>query len=439
VMSGDDRSFSQADYAAATFVAMKGTQRDPIRFGVINIPANERVQIGYLLKVGTGARQGTAINKAQAYEPDTSNIASNLATAKVIVLEESALDSSTLIGKVFHDRDYDGYQDSADVTGITVRSGKWFKSFGNIKGRVSVLDDPAKHRKIIRVPHTGASQIMVTTKEGSVVSLDNRGQHTESHRGQKAKGLTAQEIQLSSRRIGKETEITITNYGIHEEGIPGVRIASVKGLLIETDGYGRYHIPDAVGGKRGLGKNMVLKIDDATLPEGVKFTTENPRVLRLTGASLNKINFGVKLPAQVAPQRHEKSPAKFEVQAHKHTTTRKVPVYKSVDVTLGSIFFDKDKHNIRFDQRGNMELLASRIKKYGKGHITIDAYTDSRHTAKYNIALAERRANTIRHELQKRLGSHLMKNVKVDIDKRAYTEVPHNDSQAIDFNKEVAL
>ena len=29
-----------------------------------------------------------------------------------------------------------------------------------------------------------------------------------------------------------------------ETGVPGVRIATVTGLLIETDGYGRFHIPD---------------------------------------------------------------------------------------------------------------------------------------------------------------------------------------------------
>jgi outer membrane protein OmpA-like peptidoglycan-associated protein len=437
-MSGADRNFNQADYAAASFVGMKGSQRDPVRFGIINVPANEKVQIGYLLKVGTGVRQGTAINKAQAYVPDTNIKLSNLATAKVIVLEESALDSSTLIGKVFHDRDGDGYQDSASVSDIMIRSGKWSKALGNLKGRVSVLDDPAKYSKTIRVPHTGASQIKVSTKEGTVISIDSRGQITETHQGQKAKGLTAQNLQVETRRVGNATDVIITNFGINEEGIPGVRIASVKGLLIETDGYGRYHMPDAISGRRGLGKNLILKVDTATLPEGAKFTTENPRVLRLTGAALNKINFGVKLPVQAAPERFVKTAAKYEVRTHKSTVSRQVPVYKSVDVTLGSIFFDKDKHNIRADQRGNMELLATRIKRYGKGHITIDAYTDSRHNAKYNIALAERRANTVREELQKRLGSSLMRHVKVDVDKRAYTEVPHNDPRAIDFDKTFA-
>jgi len=49
-------------------------------------------------------------------------------------------------------------------------------------------------------------------------------------------------------------EISITNYGIQEEGIPGVRLATVEGLVIETDGYGRFHIPDVDGGRRNWGK-----------------------------------------------------------------------------------------------------------------------------------------------------------------------------------------
>jgi len=108
------------------------------------------------------------------------------------------------------------------------------------------------------------------------------------------------------------------------------------------------------------------------------------------------------------------------------TQTRKVPVYKSVDVKLGSIFFDNDKHNIRADQRGVMDDISNKIKQYGRGHITIDAYTDSRSNAEYNIALAKRRANTVRAELQRRLGNKLMRNVKVEVDPRATQEIPHN-------------
>ena len=455
VKSGIDGRFDKSDYAAATKVASSGF--DPVRFGVITIQPGEKVQIGYLLKVGTGAAQGNATNTAQAFATgSTTDIASNVATASVSVIADNVLDQSTLIGKVFHDRDGDGYQDNADATGVKVKSdyfGWHSLNLGTITGRVSVLDDPAKHRKIVRMPYTRKNDFKVITAEGTMITVDNHGQVSESHIGDKAKGLTAQEISVSTRRIRAiptqtpvksrrvpakvmdVLEITITNQGIHEEGIPGVRLATVGGLLIETDGYGRYHIPDVDGGRRGSAKNFIIKVDPATLPQGARFTTENPRVLRLSGSALNKINFGVKLPVQAAPVRHQKQGAVYRTETRKQVTKRQVPVYRSVDVNLGSIFFDKDKYQIRADQRGVMADIAKKIKRYGRGHIIIDAYTDSRHTARYNIQLAKRRAFTVRAELMKRLGARIMRNVKVEVDPKAFNEVPHNDSKAIDYKQ----
>ncbi|MEB8434566.1 Ig-like domain-containing protein, partial [Cocleimonas sp. KMM 6892] len=450
--AGEDNNFGTDDDIVTT---IKATGTDPISFNSLIVKGNEKIKIGYILKVGTSVSQGNAVNSVQVFASGSDDdIASNVAIATVAVVVDSVFDQSTLIGKVFHDRDGDGYQDPANATGITVKSdyfGWNSLHLGGLNGRVSVLDDPDKYRKVILMPYSKKNDFKVTTQQGTVITVDNRGQATESHIGQKAKGLTAQDLRISTRRIkGIPTatkvksmrvpgtvqdvlEITITNYGIQEEGIPGVRLATVEGLLIETDGYGRYHIPDVDGGRRGSGKNFILKVDTATLPEGAKFTTENPRVLRLSSTALNKINFGIKLPVQDAPVRTIKSPAKYQTQSRKRTITKQVPVYKTVEVGLGSIFFDKDKHNIRADQRGNMDLLVSRIKRHGKGHITINAYTDSRHTAQYNIALANRRADTVRQELQKRLGSTLMRQVKVVVDKSAYQEVPHNDKRSIDY------
>ena len=77
-----------------------------------------------------------------------------------------------------------------------------------------------------------------------------------------------------------------------EYGIPGVRLATVKGLIIETDGYGRYHIPDSVMNER-YARNFLLKIDATSLPIGSIIQSENPRVIRLSKSSANKINFAV--------------------------------------------------------------------------------------------------------------------------------------------------
>ena len=78
-----------------------------------------------------------------------------------------------------------------------------------------------------------------------------------------------------------------------ENGIPGVRIATVTGLLMKTDGYGRFHIPDNSIHNVRYGQNQLLKVDQHSLPQGAKFTTENPRLLRISNGGINRMNFGV--------------------------------------------------------------------------------------------------------------------------------------------------
>jgi large repetitive protein len=83
-----------------------------------------------------------------------------------------------------------------------------------------------------------------------------------------------------------------------EPGIPGVRIATVNGLLITTDEFGRFHVPCAAL-PADIGSNFTLKLDTRTLPVGYALTTENPRTLRLTPGKVAKMNFGVALTEMV--------------------------------------------------------------------------------------------------------------------------------------------
>ena len=59
-----------------------------------------------------------------------------------------------------------------------------------------------------------------------------------------------------------------------EAGIPGVRLATARGLLATTDQYGRFHITCAITPREGRGSNFVLKLDDRTLPTGFRGSTE---------------------------------------------------------------------------------------------------------------------------------------------------------------------
>jgi uncharacterized repeat protein (TIGR01451 family) len=84
-----------------------------------------------------------------------------------------------------------------------------------------------------------------------------------------------------------------------EAGLPGVRIATLNGLLITTDSEGRYHVPCAAVPDAKIGSNYLLKLDPRTLPTGYKLTTENPRDVRVTRGKMVKLNFGATISHNV--------------------------------------------------------------------------------------------------------------------------------------------
>ncbi|MEP9399016.1 hypothetical protein [Mesorhizobium sp. KR2-14] len=80
-----------------------------------------------------------------------------------------------------------------------------------------------------------------------------------------------------------------------EPGLPGVRLATVDGVLVTTDAHGRFHIACADLPEQRIGSNFILKLDPRTLPSGYSLTTENPRVVRLTAGKMTKLNFGASI------------------------------------------------------------------------------------------------------------------------------------------------
>ncbi|MGK6354347.1 SdrD B-like domain-containing protein [Sphingomonas sp. DT-207] len=80
-----------------------------------------------------------------------------------------------------------------------------------------------------------------------------------------------------------------------ERGIPGVRLASARGLLVTTDAQGRYHITCPMIPNEDRGSNFILKLDQRTLPTGYRMTTVNPETVRLTRGKFATLNFGAAL------------------------------------------------------------------------------------------------------------------------------------------------
>ena len=80
-----------------------------------------------------------------------------------------------------------------------------------------------------------------------------------------------------------------------EPGLAGVRLVTVKGVLITTDKHGRFHVACADIPDADIGSNFILKLDTRTLPSGFKMTTANPRIVRLTAGKMSKLNFGASI------------------------------------------------------------------------------------------------------------------------------------------------
>ena len=80
-----------------------------------------------------------------------------------------------------------------------------------------------------------------------------------------------------------------------EAGIPGVRLATARGLLATTDHFGRYHITCAITPHEGRGSNFVLKLDDRTLPSGYRGSTQALQVQRATRGKMLELNFGASI------------------------------------------------------------------------------------------------------------------------------------------------
>ncbi len=84
-----------------------------------------------------------------------------------------------------------------------------------------------------------------------------------------------------------------------EPGIPGARLATVRGTLITTDAFGRYSVPCADLPDGNIGSNFVLKLDERTLPTGFSLTTDNPAMVRLTAGKMTEMNFGISIGRKI--------------------------------------------------------------------------------------------------------------------------------------------
>ncbi len=396
VKAGADARFDTTD-DVVTAIAPEQRGRDLV-FAGFDMAPREVVQIRYLLRVSTGVNQGEYVNLAAVKDPTGFRI-SNEGRAGVSLTQDPILEQTTIIGKVFNDRDGDGYQDEANATGLKLSGGEFGaagKSLGSLAGRLRETDPIEDHQMRVPAPR---GKYRLTSAEGSVVEIDADGKVTEQHTGDKARGMTGQDLQLSYAEEGGQHLLVIANRGVQEDGIPGVRVATVDGLVVETDLYGRYHIAGVDTGRIDRGANYIVKVDPATLPAGAEFTTENPRVLRLGKSLMTRFNFGVKLPEQGTPEQMV-------------TETREVVERKRVPlVGVPNVHFDSGKDDLTARSLGILNDTVSKLQ--GKENIEFDisGHTDAERVGKpltvkkfgNNVRLGKARAERVGDYLQEKL------------------------------------
>lgn len=80
-----------------------------------------------------------------------------------------------------------------------------------------------------------------------------------------------------------------------EAGIAGVEIISITGEIIEVDNQGRYHFVFDPDSNTVVGETLVLKINEASLPEGAEIISQNPLIIKVRPGLMDKANFRIRL------------------------------------------------------------------------------------------------------------------------------------------------
>lgn len=142
-----------------------------------------------------------------------------------------------------------------------------------------------------------------------------------------------------------------------ELGLPGVRLATVKGWLVTTDAHGRFHVACAALPDQRIGSNFIMKLDPRTLPTGYRLTTENPRVVRLTAGKMTSLDFGVAIGRVVRLD--------LQDQAFEAGSTELRPQWaQGVDQLIGVL--DQEQSVLRltyFDPGPDTELAEERLRQ----------------------------------------------------------------------------
>ena len=147
-----------------------------------------------------------------------------------------------------------------------------------------------------------------------------------------------------------------------EDGLPGVRVVTARGLQATTDQYGRYHITCAITPNESRGSNFVLKLDDRTLPSGFRMSTDQVQIKRATRGKALQLNFGAS-------------------------------IHRVVGIDLSDAVFEPGTTEIRVQWRPRLDLLLEELRK-APAVLRLSYVADTE-----DAALVERRVEAVKRQL----------------------------------------
>lgn len=214
------------------------------------------------------------------------------------------------------------------------------------------------------------------------------------------------------------------NNGRFDEGersVAGARIATVTGLITETDENGLYHIAAIPATPFYRTQLFVAKLDADSLPAGSEITTRNPVIIAMTGSLMDRINFGVLLPEAA-----EEALARPCLPADLGISVEQIEREKVVKDQVAALYFERGKADITDAYLMSLQKVLRSLRDKNNLRIRVVGHTDdellSVRTAKRyndNMGLSEARARMVADEIILRLR---LNPDDVLTEGRAYTE-----------------
>ena len=116
-------------------------------------------------------------------------------------------------------------------------------------------------------------------------------------------------------------------------------------------------------------------------------------------AALTLLAFGCPTTSEEADTTTDSEFVQGDQDAVEEVVVEEVEVVSDMALDLGVVYFDFDRSNVRADARPVLRSNGDQLRRAGAA-VRIEGHTDERGDEEYNLALGERRANSVKRYLE---------------------------------------